>query len=283
MQSELIKKNNSRMIKKKGSKKYGLDNIFGVYDSCIAWFSYYRISNKYKGYCCQIVRESDYATKDIGFASNGYINVSDINDFCSGTTGKVSIWYNQSGIVGVKNAIQTTFNNSPIIYESSTFNLNGLNFVAASSNRMVIDDYAELQITSDPISLYYSHLHASSQNGFIFARNESLGTDVQYGLLVAGTSEVPYINFVQVASLAGAHSIGSFEKSIFEWIKGANNTKSKSTKNTATGTQNDNLTNKSKTTIGSRASYSVFYNGNIKTIALFNSAQYNNYDKLSNF
>jgi len=67
-------------------KKYGLDYIPGAYESCVAFFSYYQPSIKYKDELCRIRRLDTGAERDIG-PVNGYIEYHIVNSFCAGTTG----------------------------------------------------------------------------------------------------------------------------------------------------------------------------------------------------
>ena len=135
--------------KSRVNKRYGLDLILGAYNSCVLWFSYYRISYKYNGFCCRIIRESDLSEIDIGFV-NGYIDITAIENFCNGTVGRVKVFYNQSYSPNKKNAIQSTLNNMPIIYQSGAFLSDGVK--AELNTSMNIQDYSEIQIINPPLS-----------------------------------------------------------------------------------------------------------------------------------
>lgn len=71
---------------------YLLDN----YSGASVAYSLRKLNSSYTGYCIKIKRDSDGAEQDIGFLNN-VIDISTINSFCTGTIGRVKIWYDQSG------------------------------------------------------------------------------------------------------------------------------------------------------------------------------------------
>ncbi len=56
-----------------------------------------RLSETYAGDAIQVIRTSDFATLDVGFDDKGRLDVNALEDFLHGTTGQVSIWYDQIG------------------------------------------------------------------------------------------------------------------------------------------------------------------------------------------
>jgi hypothetical protein len=65
----------------------------------------------------RVIRDSDSTELDIGFLGNGTIDVSAINTFCSGTTGRVKVYYDQVGTNNL-NGIGGT---RPVIYSGGAF------------------------------------------------------------------------------------------------------------------------------------------------------------------
>ena len=59
-------------------------------------YSLRKINSGYTGHCIQIKRTSDNATSNIDFDGEG-VDEAAITSFCSGTTGYVITWYDQSG------------------------------------------------------------------------------------------------------------------------------------------------------------------------------------------
>jgi len=66
--------------------------------------------------CLQVKRASDSATQNIGFVNNE-LDTASIASFCSGTTGYVSIWYDQSS--NGYDAIEAT-TNGPVIFDAGS-------------------------------------------------------------------------------------------------------------------------------------------------------------------
>lgn len=75
-----------------------------------------KLRTAYTGACIRIRRASDNTELNIGFDTNGVLDVAAIATFCSGTTGFVRTIFNQNGS-GV-NVIQTTASRQPRIYQS---------------------------------------------------------------------------------------------------------------------------------------------------------------------
>lgn len=93
-------------------------NLFlDTYTGAVAAYSVRKLSSSYSGNALRVVRTSDNATLDIGFVGND-IDESAISTFCAGTTGRVSIWYDQSG--NAKHATQSGNLPLPLIFSSGS-------------------------------------------------------------------------------------------------------------------------------------------------------------------
>ena len=88
-----------------------------------------RLVAGYAGPCLRVVRASDSATLDVGFLSDGWIDAPALFAFLVGTTGKVDIWYDQSG--NTRNALQTTDARRPTISATPVGGRFAINFQAA--------------------------------------------------------------------------------------------------------------------------------------------------------
>jgi hypothetical protein len=88
-----------------------------------------KLLSSYSGSCMRVVRASDSTEQDIGFDGSGALDTAAIASFCSGTTGYVGIWYDQSGNGFDAAGKDYGVNNDslPIIYASGAVtSLNGL-------------------------------------------------------------------------------------------------------------------------------------------------------------
>lgn len=83
-------------------------------------FSIFRHIPTYTGYSLRVERLSDSTTLDVGFDASGLLNTSEIETFCSGTTGRVIRFYDQSeNTPGSYNGyVSRSYATAPIIYES---------------------------------------------------------------------------------------------------------------------------------------------------------------------
>jgi hypothetical protein len=70
--------------------------LLDLYPGASAAYSTRKLDQNYTGYALQVRRISDNATQDIGFVNNEF-DVVAYTTFTSGTSGRVSIWYDQSG------------------------------------------------------------------------------------------------------------------------------------------------------------------------------------------
>ena len=70
--------------------------LLDLYPGASAAYSTRKLDQNYTGYALQVRRVSDNATQDIGFVNNEF-DTAAFTSFISGTSGRVSIWYDQSG------------------------------------------------------------------------------------------------------------------------------------------------------------------------------------------
>lgn len=91
--------------------------LLDTYSGAKIAYSTRKLSNSYSGNCIRVRRASDNTEQDIGFVGNDLDSTS-LSNFCSGTDGFVTIWYDQSG--NAINATQSTTTRQPKIVSSGT-------------------------------------------------------------------------------------------------------------------------------------------------------------------
>jgi hypothetical protein len=97
--------------------------LLDLYPGADAAFSLRKLSSTYSGSAIRVRRASDNTEQDIGF-SGDFLDVASLSAFCSGTTGWVTMWYDQSSNSRV--AYNFTASQQPLIYSiSSVSTLNG--------------------------------------------------------------------------------------------------------------------------------------------------------------
>ena len=87
--------------------------LFDSYGGALGAYSLRQLSATYTGSAVRVRRESDNATKDIGFDVHGQLEQGQLADFCAGTNGFVSVLFDQSG--NGNDATQTLINKQPKI------------------------------------------------------------------------------------------------------------------------------------------------------------------------
>jgi len=98
--------------------------LLDTYTGATMAYSVRRLSSGYSGPAMRITRASDSTELDINFVSND-LDTSAIETFCSGTTGTVRTWYDQSG--NGNDVEQPNLDRQPFIYTGSTvITINGL-------------------------------------------------------------------------------------------------------------------------------------------------------------
>lgn len=98
--------------------------LLDTYSGAIGAYSLQKLRNGYSGYAIRVVRSNDSQSLDIGFDSNGNLDVTALINFVTVYYGRVSIFYDQSG--NGNHAIQNAFANQPFIVINGILNtLNG--------------------------------------------------------------------------------------------------------------------------------------------------------------
>jgi hypothetical protein len=91
--------------------------LLDIYPNAAAAYSLRKLRKEYTGSAIKVRRASDNTEQDIGFVNNE-LEVADLQNFCIGTDGFVTTWYDQSG--NGRNLLQGTALNQPQIVSSGS-------------------------------------------------------------------------------------------------------------------------------------------------------------------
>ena len=137
-----------------------VSDLFPIGNNITGAFSFQKVNPSYTGYCCQIKRDSDSSTLDISFVS-GVVDTASISTFCSGTTGRIQIWYNQDGSANHLKGIDAR--PLPIIYASgSVVTRNGNVAIDMKSSNMIFNGYLVSINIGSTFSVIYDELSGAT-------------------------------------------------------------------------------------------------------------------------
>jgi hypothetical protein len=93
-------------------------------------YSFRLVQPTYTGFCCEVTRDSDSATQDIGFDGSGELDTSALSTFVGANNGYVTKWYNQ----GFSGQDLTATSTGGLLVTAGTLNtLNGKPYCAVTS------------------------------------------------------------------------------------------------------------------------------------------------------
>lgn len=93
-----------------------------------------KLRSTYTGACIRVRRASDNAEQDIGFLGSN-LDTSSLASFCSGTSGYIKTWYDQS--VNEDQFTSSTNSNHPLIFSSGILDVNGAYFNGSNRLNMI--------------------------------------------------------------------------------------------------------------------------------------------------
>jgi len=190
--------------------------LLDFYPNAAAAYSLRRLSTVYQGSAIRVRRSSDNTEQDIGFDSNGNLNIAGLLAFCGAENGFVTKWYDQSG--SGNDATQTTAANQPQIVSSGSVILdNG----EPSFQFDGVDD--NLQLNS------YSSFDIGNLSSFVVGRYDTLGNTMIFGLSGAIGGKrwyAPYatlttFRFGYAANSTATSTTGDVNQHLFTMIAGS--------------------------------------------------------------
>jgi len=174
-----------------------------------------RLRRLYTGFCIRVRRSSDNAQLDIGFDSQGNLDISALLAFVGTGSGFVTIWYDQSG--NGRHAIQTTPESQPRIVNNGVIEIsNGKPAIRFNGSSMylggvplplsqftlssVLNDVTQAAAIRYPIGTGSAGGGRGVFSSFIANADKSLGYITDAGVVVQ-TGFLPTIGQSYVVSL----------------------------------------------------------------------------------
>ena len=148
------------------SYRFGVSLLLDTYTGAAAAYGLRKLRTAYTGSAIKVRRASDNTEQDIGFSGND-LDTTAISTFCSGTTGHIRTWYDQSG--NGNDLIQLTAGNQPTIYSGgAVITVNGnaaMDFDNASQQYLELT--AGISSANNWTMFHVTQRRASSQTGMM--------------------------------------------------------------------------------------------------------------------
>jgi hypothetical protein len=176
--------------------------LFDSYGGALGAYSLRQLNVNYTGAAVTVRRESDNATKDIGFDVYGNLQQGELEAFCAGTNGFVSVWKDQSG--NGNDATQTTLGDQPQIVDNGACILaNGkpaMHWVNSTLNANDLIGQSRLDV--------YVTYKTSDTNYILFASQDVNG---RYSAVVQASSSSTLLSYdwTQVGELPTIYQNGT--------------------------------------------------------------------------
>lgn len=264
-------------------------NIYLLDEMSSAGFAYSlrKLRSGYTGAAIQVKRSSDNTTQDIGFDSNGDLDISALSSFVGVGTGYVSTWYDQSG--NGRNILNTGADSTkPRIVISGTTQTSGpngkpaINFTSSSNQRLnSASSYAtvgtSISSTGETFAVVVQEQNADDHAGCTVGHGIDAGV-TRYGLFLglSGTYYADLGNYntrrVTVAEPAG---VGGEHANIIVYDDGVS--EQKIIRNGTTLVTGSNTAEPVSVTrqmyIGCWGQVSLFFDGYIQEVIIWPSNQ----------
>lgn len=266
-----------------GGFRGALDQL-GLNNKAVFIYSpYQNVLSSYSGNAIKIQRTSDYTSQWFKYNTDGSLDITGITTFCGAGDGLVEEIVNLAN--PSYNISQSTLGFKPKIVISGVFQNRGVKFDALD-DYLGVTKYSAINFTTFPLTVFVQAYTPSTNNGYYFVINTDSGTAAQYSLYnFSGT-----VNWkLNTTAVQTTYQQATAENYISVYRSGGTSAQAITTNaSSITGTYSAALTEYGFFNIGARSSavdnstHSVFYDGYIKTIIIFNSNEYANYSRLVN-
>lgn len=161
------------------------DSVFDSAGGCVGAFYTFKVNPTYTGPCLRIENEGNGGEFDVGFNSDGLLDLDAMNKLLGGQRGRVAVWYNQDG--------------------------SGNNVTATGSARPVVNVYPDengvvsVVFETDIVTGFSSTVQQSMNLPTGISENSSSLSIATYGKFASSVRGAP---LVQVGSGSNATSVG---------------------------------------------------------------------------
>lgn len=257
-----------------------LDEL-GIINNCFMGFSFKRLTRNFSDELIYIERSSDSSKRWFGYDSDGNIESEEILNWVGGigNYGYVEDYNNQLKITNP--AYQTTLAKKPKIVDNGVFCSDGLKFDGVD-DYLIVDKYNEINFINPTICIYFNK-NNSIANSFIFAINSD-SINLQYGIRVNALDVFFYLKgggrVSKTPALDGQGMATWFGKNANEISFKDMASEILATYTTTSLTERPFVRLGAKTSSLDGLSHDYFYNGNLKTILVFDNNQIANFNSL---
>lgn len=174
-----------------------------------AAYSLRLLSTTYPGAAIKVRRDNDNATQDIGFATDGYLDVASLKSFVGANNGYVTRWYDQSG--SGNDAKQNDNTKQPIIVRAG---------VVERVNKMPAIYFGTSSLATEKLVIFTK---AASMVGVAKGNNATPATFVSKTGTAAGNN-LNYPGPFDYTNTSGEFTVGNAATTTYNLIQAANST-----------------------------------------------------------
>lgn len=160
--------------------------LLNAYPGAAIACSLRKLRSDYTGFCIQVTRQIDSATLNIGFVNN-VLDTATLSTFIGSGTGKITIWYDQSGN-GNNLTKDTLFPQPQIINNGVLYTINSKPTILFLTNELL--NFTTALSSFNPISLFLIQKANSTTNmGGLIGHNSPGGSGTAFGVGIINSNK----------------------------------------------------------------------------------------------
>lgn len=261
----------------------GILDDLGIVSNCIMGFSFNRLTKNFNDDVVYVRRSADNQKEWFGFDSDGVLETANILSFVGvGNDGYIERYNNQLKVTN--QAYQTNVNYQPKIVNAGVFCSDGILFDGVN-DYLIVDKYNEINITSPILNCYFNRKNQVG-NTFLFSLNLD-AVNMQYGIRCNGGDIFFHIQSggrISKLPAIGNQIMGNwFGLNANELMLKDTNSENFATYSFAPSTERPHFRIGCKTNSVDGLTNDYFYDGNLKTLLIFNNDQSSNFDNFVSY